>query len=235
VAAPGVPSEIFASGPAPVPLAYIVAPGQVIEPASVFATFDGTSAAGAFLPCVTIRSQNGDVLSRTFPQGVVLNPGDVADVTFAPFLDRGGSGGGGGATADATYSDPLGVSVPGTTSTALPWVFGAGAALLDLTVPAAPTFIAAGTYDVSATVVVSPLGGEVAGRGMLATLLAFTPDGIVAPQQWGTWPTGGFAAVAMSPSAPMIVLAGGGISASFMHGQPGPLKCQLGAVVVKLA
>jgi len=84
-----VPQEIFQSGPNAAPTAFTVAPKQVVQPASVFAVFDGTAAAGNFLPCVTIRSKTGDVLSRTFPQGVTLAPGDVADVTYAPFLDRG--------------------------------------------------------------------------------------------------------------------------------------------------
>lgn len=75
------------------PLTYTLAePGQV-DLASVFAHFDGTSAAGSFRPTVTIRAQNGTILARVFPTDT-LAAGDTADVTYAPFLRQSSTGGG---------------------------------------------------------------------------------------------------------------------------------------------
>lgn len=84
MATPGVPVEIFNEGPSPAPLSFTVASGQVVQPASIFATFDGTAAASPFLACVTIRSKTGDILSRVFPSTPVA-AGGVADVSYAPF------------------------------------------------------------------------------------------------------------------------------------------------------
>lgn len=89
------------------PLAYELVELGTVDLQSVFASFDGTAASGAWRPALTIRSQNGTILSRTFPDDE-LATGDAADVTYAPFLRRGGSGGG---SVVLTGSDGIVVTV----------------------------------------------------------------------------------------------------------------------------
>lgn len=78
------------------PLRYTVTELGTVDPMSIFAHFDGTAASGSWRPVVTVRAQNGTILSRTGPE-VTLATGDTADVTYAPFLrgaaaSTGGSG-----------------------------------------------------------------------------------------------------------------------------------------------
>lgn len=68
----------------PVPDEYQLGNLEAIRPQTVEATFDGTGAGGAFLPCVAIYSKAGNLLSRTFP-ATPMQVGDVSAVTFAPF------------------------------------------------------------------------------------------------------------------------------------------------------
>lgn len=71
-------------GPAPAQVELSTA--NDLEPLSIVATFDGSGAGGAFLPCCSLYSPSGTLLSRTFPGQV--SAGDVATVTFAPFLEE---------------------------------------------------------------------------------------------------------------------------------------------------
>lgn len=70
------------------PFDYTIPDSMELEPLSIFARFDG-SAAGAFRPSVSVYSGAGLLLGRFFPSEPVA-AGDSADVTFAPFLGRGG-------------------------------------------------------------------------------------------------------------------------------------------------
>lgn len=74
------------------PLGTEPAPADWLIPASlnpllkcVFAHFDGTSASGAFVPELRVKSNVGAVVGR-FRQPVTLQPGDEVDATWAPFL-----------------------------------------------------------------------------------------------------------------------------------------------------
>lgn len=67
-----------------VPYEYALAPGEAFGLSTVNGTFDGTGAAGSFLPALGIYSQSGELLSRTFPSTPVV-VGDSAEVTFLPF------------------------------------------------------------------------------------------------------------------------------------------------------
>lgn len=67
------------------PLAYTLTETGTVDLQSAFAHFDGTAASGDWRPALTIRAQNGTILSRTFPTDT-LATGDTADVTYAPFL-----------------------------------------------------------------------------------------------------------------------------------------------------
>lgn len=81
------------------PLTYELAELGTVDVQSVFASFNGAAASGDWRPALTIRSQNGTILSRTFPDDT-LTTGDTADVTYAPFLGRGAAAAGGGIQFD---------------------------------------------------------------------------------------------------------------------------------------
>jgi hypothetical protein len=66
------------------PSQYVLAPRQAIIPESVTATFDGSGAAGAFLPTLSIYAQSGELLARC--PATSVSAGDSAEVTFAPLL-----------------------------------------------------------------------------------------------------------------------------------------------------
>ena len=81
----------MADGPAlivqpggPVPFDYQLAPGEALALSTAVATFDGSGAAGDFLPALGIYAQSGELLSRTFTSEAV-SAGDSAEVTFSPF------------------------------------------------------------------------------------------------------------------------------------------------------
>lgn len=76
---------IAATGTTSAPLSYTVAGAQEIIIRSLFASFDGTGAAGAFLPCVQVVSPAGQVVIEAITDASVA-AGSSADVTFAPFL-----------------------------------------------------------------------------------------------------------------------------------------------------
>jgi hypothetical protein len=69
----------------PAPSEYELTAGEAFVPESVTAEFDGSGAAGAFLACLSVYAQSGELLQRTFPADA-LNVGDVSQVTFAPLL-----------------------------------------------------------------------------------------------------------------------------------------------------
>jgi hypothetical protein len=89
-------TQIAGLGTSDAPQDYAVVSSQVFELLAVTATFDGSGAAGDFLPCVEIITDSGHSLG-TCVAGTVT-AGDSAEVTFAPFLKAASSGGGGGLT-----------------------------------------------------------------------------------------------------------------------------------------
>lgn len=74
------------------PLTYTLKDSEAFSPQSISVRFDGTAASGSFLACVTFLAQDGKVIARC-PTDVALSVGDVAEVTYAPFLRTGGGGG----------------------------------------------------------------------------------------------------------------------------------------------
>lgn len=75
------------------PLTYTLAELGTVDWQSAFAHYDGTSASGQFLAALTVRSQNGAVIARVWPD-TTLNAGDTGDVTFVPLgLAQSPSGG----------------------------------------------------------------------------------------------------------------------------------------------
>lgn len=74
------------------PQSYTVPGSTEVEPLSAFARFDGTAAAGPWLPCLSFFSSGGLLLARVFPSEQMA-VGDVADVTYSPATSSGGSSG----------------------------------------------------------------------------------------------------------------------------------------------
>jgi hypothetical protein len=66
------------------PSTYQLAAGEAFEPEAVTATFDGSGAAGAFLPVLSVYAQSGELIARS--PAAQLSAGDSAEVTFAPLL-----------------------------------------------------------------------------------------------------------------------------------------------------
>lgn len=66
------------------PSTYTLAPNEAFVPESVTATFDGSGAASAFLPTLSIYAQSGELLARS--PATEVGAGDSAEVTFAPLL-----------------------------------------------------------------------------------------------------------------------------------------------------
>jgi hypothetical protein len=66
---------------------YTVPGSQLIQPTSVSAVFDGSSATGSFRPTLSYYAQSGELIARTFAEDTVA-AGDTAETTFAPFLRK---------------------------------------------------------------------------------------------------------------------------------------------------
>lgn len=77
--------ESEAGGDAPVGIT--LAPGEDLAPQTVTCAYDGAGASGAFLICLAIYAQSGQLISRTTPP-IEHAAGDTGVVTFAPFLGR---------------------------------------------------------------------------------------------------------------------------------------------------
>ena len=76
----------IADAESPTPHVYTV-PGSVeIEALAAFAWFIGTAATIPWVPALGFYDQNGDLLARVFPE-VTIQPGESAQVTFAPSLN----------------------------------------------------------------------------------------------------------------------------------------------------
>jgi hypothetical protein len=81
------------------PASYTVPNAAEIVPKAINATFDGTGAAGSFVPAVEYVSDGGVVVARV-PCQTTVSAGGSAEVTFAPFLRSGAGSGGGGAVGE---------------------------------------------------------------------------------------------------------------------------------------
>lgn len=104
------------SGSKLTPVAYTVAGLMDVRTQSAFAHFDGSAAVSDFLPALAFYSSDGRLISRTFPTTPVA-AGDVADVSFAPFLAP---------TSATVLPTSEGFSFQGFTATVTaPWTFGA--------------------------------------------------------------------------------------------------------------
>ena len=78
-----MPTVVTRPAIASLPGGYTLPPGQTMLVELVSATFDGSGASGAFLPCCSLYAPNGALLGR-FPASDLVNVGDSATATFAP-------------------------------------------------------------------------------------------------------------------------------------------------------
>lgn len=78
------PSLMFSDAGGAVPYQVPLAAGQDIDLETVVARWNGTSASGTFLPCLSVYSQSGVLISRTYPS-TNMQVGDTGVVTYGPF------------------------------------------------------------------------------------------------------------------------------------------------------
>lgn len=76
---------VYSDSPGAVPASYTVPPSLDLVLQSVVVRWNGTGAAGAFLPVLAVYSQDGKLVGRFHP-GTQLEAGDTGVVTYAPFL-----------------------------------------------------------------------------------------------------------------------------------------------------
>lgn len=123
-AVPGTPPYLFAQqGTFPGPFTFTVPASLEVQVASATATYDGTMAGAAFLRCMTIYSQSGEILARVFPQGVTAT-GQTDLVSFAPFPGGVGNSGPGGSGIQFNTSPQTGTYLETTTTGAGPSGYG---------------------------------------------------------------------------------------------------------------
>lgn len=113
------------------------------------AVYDGSSAAGAFYPCLEVLSDSGNVVGK-YVAGSTVTAGDSADVSFGPFLEEAQPVSTGSTTVkwasydgNSTTNLAVGNSFTFSVTALNP---GYGEALLDLTTPTFPTVLADGWY-----------------------------------------------------------------------------------------
>lgn len=76
---------VYTDNPGSLPASYTLPSGFDLEIQSVVVRVDGTSAAGQFVPCLAVYSQDGRLMARVRPERT-FQVGDTGVVTFAPFL-----------------------------------------------------------------------------------------------------------------------------------------------------
>lgn len=78
--------QILPGGQSSAPFTYTIPASTAFTLLAVRATFDGTSAGGAFLPCVQLVSDAGIVMAETIGSSVAA--GGSADASFFPWVKR---------------------------------------------------------------------------------------------------------------------------------------------------
>jgi hypothetical protein len=78
-----VPDQIYAPGPDPAPLKYNVPGSQQMIPRACQALYNGSGAAGSYVPALIFRSQAGHVIARAILDSTIA-AGDDAEVSWFP-------------------------------------------------------------------------------------------------------------------------------------------------------
>ena len=126
---------------------YTVPGSAIVTPYSATVAFDGTGAAGAFIPCLTFKTQTGAIIARCPAPEVAA--GDTAEVSWFPHVAPPASP----PTSREILDTSGGLAIPGHTEASIAW--GAklsGDDLLDLSVLYEAAFVTAGVYAISVTI-----------------------------------------------------------------------------------
>lgn len=143
--------EILAQQVEAAPLIYDIPGGQEILIKCLSASFDGTSAGGAWVPAIQIIGPSGQTL-RTFPLSTSVAAGGSADVSWFRAVG-GGKGGSTVSTGFASYSGSTTLANDDTEDFDLTWDAVAGQEdMFDLTNPALPKARQAGIYTIDYSV-----------------------------------------------------------------------------------
>jgi hypothetical protein len=222
-------------GPA-TPSTYRLSDAQVLEVLAARAVFDGTGAAGDFVPQVSMFAQDGRKLG-SFPAPETVTAGSVAGCTFFPTAPPSSGGGGKVSQAFEDFTSLGAVTVAGGASGFLTWAHFAGNTLFDLTDPAHPAAIAAGIYEVVVGVV-WPLA-----YGTATTMYVRLTVGDGLANQWSATPVfvrGSDGVIVSPPTAytpPMTAVCylpvGGVITVQVYNGMATPRDFSFGPVFVK--
>lgn len=111
----------------------------------VYASFDGTGAAGPFIPCLELISDSGHTVGD-YPASVTVAAGASADTTWFPRVSGGNTG-----TLSPDWGTYFVDSVLVSAGSQAPgkWHANAGTALLNIPGIGSPTFVSAGVYAVT--------------------------------------------------------------------------------------
>jgi hypothetical protein len=135
----------IAAGNAPPPVTITVQGSQQLLTKLAYAAYDGSGAAGDFLPVVKFVGPGGQIAGQAV--GDVVTAGASVDQTWFRGLAKQGSAKPPAAAPYAAYDHQQ--VVPTATQTLLTWVHALGPSPLNLAVPTLPTFITAGIYSVT--------------------------------------------------------------------------------------
>lgn len=180
----------------------------------VVATFDGSAAAGAFVPAVIIESDAGHVVGA-FPLQDTLQVGDSATVTFAPFL----SGGAAGAIRYVVLNDGtwLSVEANGADGAGRAMFFeSSGGGEIVFSIPGA-----AGTFRVTAPLIFFDANGGIF-RFYDASLIDAQPDvfNVLAQEIILSATGGGVETVELGPNVDVELRAGQSVTINNSVGAP---------------
>jgi hypothetical protein len=230
-----VTDQQISQGAGATPVTLTVQGNEQLLPKLAFAAYDGTAAAGNFLPVVRFIGPGGQIAGQAV--GDVVTAGASVDQTWFRGLAQQGTTGGGVTTVTEYVSAGLGMNIPGdgTNHTYTPWIHSGGAALLDYTNPSAPTVISAGTYSVGIT---SAMVTAVFNKP--SVMATFLQVGIFASRLKGVCPLAtNVSASLLGVDSPEVVLtmppldlaAGDAIAASVAQGSGGALDFSIYGMV----
>ena len=76
--------QVYTDNPGDAPATFELPPTLDLVISSIVARWNGAGAAGAFLPCLSVYSQDDRLVGRFHPS-TELEAGDTGVVTYAPF------------------------------------------------------------------------------------------------------------------------------------------------------
>ncbi len=138
----------ISQGAGPTPVTLTVQGNEQLLPKLAFAAYDGTGAAGNFLPVVRFIGPGGQVAGQAV--GDVVTAGASVDQTWFRGLAQ-QTGGSTGTVAREILQSNTAVTIPSPGTAFLPWDKVSGVDLLDLTNPLKPTVITSGVYGIAVT------------------------------------------------------------------------------------